>query len=33
MFGSFYNEGQRVIEKEGDLGEIWISGFSFAHDL
>ncbi len=33
MFGSYYNDGQQVIDREGDLGEIWISGFSFAHDI
>lgn len=26
-FGTYYNSGQKVLEKEGDLGEVWISGY------
>lgn len=33
MFGPFYNKGQKVLEAEGGLGEVWISGFDFAHNL
>ena len=33
MYGSYYNEGQKVIDRQGELGELWISGFSFAHDI
>lgn len=32
-FGTYYNSGQKVLEKEGDLGEIWISGYEFAHNI
>ena len=32
-FGGYYNQGQRVLEKEGDLNEVWISGYNFAHDV
>ena len=31
--GGYYNSGQRVLEKDGDLNEVWISGYNFAHDL
>lgn len=33
MFGAYYNQGQKVIDREGDLGEIWISGYEFAHNI
>lgn len=33
MFGAYYNKGQKVLSKEADLGEVWISGFNFAHDI
>ena len=32
-FGKYYDSGQRVLEREGELGEVWISGYSFAHNL
>lgn len=32
-FGTYYNSGQKVLEKEGDLGEVWISGYEFAHNI
>lgn len=32
-FGTFYNQGQKVLDAEGGLGEVWISGYTFAHDL
>lgn len=32
-FGSFYSTGQKVLDKEGELGEVWISGYDFAHNL
>lgn len=32
-FGSYYNSGQKVLESDGQLGEVWISGYNFAHDL
>lgn len=31
-FGGYYNQGQKVLEKEDGLGEVWISGYNFAHD-
>lgn len=33
MFGEFYSSGQKVLDKEGELGEVWISGYEFAHNL
>jgi protein-tyrosine phosphatase len=32
-FGAYYGKGQKVLDREGDLGEIWISGYDFAHNL
>jgi protein-tyrosine phosphatase len=32
-FGSYYNHGQKVLESDGELGEVWISGYNFAHNL
>lgn len=32
-FGTYYNQGQKVLEADGELGEVWISGYNFAHDL
>jgi hypothetical protein len=32
-FGAYYSQGQRVIGREGELGEIWISGYDFAHNI
>jgi hypothetical protein len=31
-FGPFYSSGQRVLPREGELGEVWISGYEFAHN-
>ena len=31
--GGYYNEGQEVIPREGNIGSIWISGYDFAHDI
>ena len=33
MFGAFYNKGQKVLDSEKGFGEIWISGYDFAHNL
>lgn len=33
FFGGFYNEGQKVLEAEDGLGEVWISGYDFAHNI
>lgn len=33
FFGSFYNKGQKVLPAEGGLGEVWISGYDFAHNI
>lgn len=33
MFGAFYNKGQKVLEAEDGLGEVWISGYDFAHNI
>jgi hypothetical protein len=33
FFGQFYNKGQKVLPAEGDLGEVWISGYDFAHNI
>lgn len=33
MFGEFYSSGQKVLDKEGNLGEVWISGYEFAHNI
>lgn len=33
MFGAYYNKGQKVIEAHDGLGQIWISGYNFAHDI
>ena len=32
-FGTYYNQGQKVLEADEELGEVWISGYNFAHDL
>ena len=32
-FGDYYNKGQKVLDAEDGLGEVWISGYEFAHDL
>lgn len=33
FFGDFYNKGQKVLEAEDGLGEVWISGYDFAHNI
>lgn len=33
LFEKYYCEGQKIIDKESGLGEIWISGYDFAHNL
>ena len=33
FFGEFYNKGQKVLEAENGLGEVWISGYDFAHNI
>lgn len=33
MSGIYKDYGQKVIDKEGDLGEVWISGKQFAHNF
>lgn len=33
MFGEYYSSGQKVLDKDGDLGEVWISGYEFAHNI
>lgn len=33
FFGTFYNKGQKVLEAQDGLGEVWISGYDFAHNL
>lgn len=33
MFGAFYSKGQKVLEAEDGLGEVWISGYDFAHNI
>lgn len=33
MFGAFYNKGQKVLDAEDGLGEVWISGYDFAHNI
>ena len=30
---SFKKKGQKVLEREGDLGEVWISGYHFAQKI
>lgn len=30
---SLKKKGQKVLEREGDLGEIWISGYHFAQNI
>ena len=32
-FGGYYNLGQKVLDRDGELGEVWISGYTFAHDV
>ena len=32
MFGPYYNKGQKVLEAENGMGEVWISGYDFAHN-
>jgi hypothetical protein len=32
MSANFKDYGQKVLEREGDLGEVWISGLAFAQD-
>jgi hypothetical protein len=32
-FGPYYSKGQKVLDREGELGEVWISGYDFAHNL
>jgi hypothetical protein len=32
-YGSFYNTGQKVLDRDNNLGEVWISGYDFAHNL
>lgn len=27
MFNMEYSQGQKVLDKEGDLGQVWISGY------
>jgi len=29
-YGQYYNDGQKVLDAEGDQGEVWISGYPFA---
>lgn len=33
FFGDFYNKGQKVLQAEEGLGEVWISGYDFAHNI
>ena len=33
MFGAYYNKGQKVLPAEDGLGEVWISGYDFAHSI
>ncbi len=33
MFNMEYSQGQKVLDREGDLGEVWISGYEFAHNV
>lgn len=33
FFGQFYNKGQMVLPAENGLGEVWISGYDFAHNI
>ena len=33
MSGIYKTHGQKVLEKEGALGEVWISGEDFASDF
>ena len=33
MFGAFYNRGQKVLDAQDGLGEVWISGYDFAHNI
>ena len=32
-FGKYYDYGQCALDRDGELGEVWISGYSFAHNL
>lgn len=32
-FGAFYSKGQKVLDREESLGEVWISSYNFAHDV
>ena len=33
MFGAYYNKGQKVLDAEEGMGEVWISGYDFAHNI
>ena len=32
MFGPYYNKGQKVLDAQNGMGEVWISGYDFAHN-
>ena len=33
MFGPYYNKGQKVLDGENGVGQVWISGYDFAHSV